>query len=74
MTSMYDLNMLKEFAQQMDWEGGWDGITRHGHNGSGDNKLDDLLEKFEAALSALDDHWDHLNKLYDLSPDEENED
>lgn len=68
---MSDVKKLRDFAQQMDWEGGWDGITRHGHDGSGDGELDSLLEQFEAALDALDNRWDELNKAFDLTPDED---
>lgn len=68
---MADVKKLKDFAQQMDWEGGWDGITRHGHDGSGDDKLDNLLEQLEVVLNALDNRWDELNKVYDLTQDED---
>lgn len=71
---MSDVNKLREFAQQMDWEGGWSGITYHGHDGSGDDLLDRLLEEFEVALAKLDDRWTALNTAFDLEGYEEEED
>lgn len=64
---MTDVKKLASFAAKMEWEGGWEGIVRYGiSDGTGDGKLDILLEKFEAALEALDIHWENLNDEYDL--------
>lgn len=64
---MTDVKKLINFAAKMEWEGGWEGIVRYGlGEGSGNDKLDSLLEKYEAALEALDTHWEDLNDQYEL--------
>lgn len=43
-----------EFYDKMDWEGGIEGIIRHGHNGSGFSNLDDALTAVEEAMDTVD--------------------
>lgn len=69
---MTDIKKLREVAQALEWEGGWSELLDHGlDDGTGDDKLDSLLEKFEAARDALDARWNELNGLHDLSWQEE---
>lgn len=65
---MTDVTKLREFAQVLEWEGGWGEAADHGvDNGTGDGKLDTLLEKLMVAREALDERWRELNNLYDLT-------
>lgn len=70
---MSDVEKLREFASQLEWEGSFEGIVDHGHNGSGDDKLDWLLEKFGVALQQLRDRWDLLTMEFDLESQTEDE-
>lgn len=60
----FNAKKFAEFMAKVDWEGGWDEIVQHGHDGSGDAKLDALLEEFKAALNALDRRADALYKKH----------
>lgn len=70
---MSDVKLLREFAAQLEWEGGFEAIVDHGHDGSGDDKLDYLLEKFDVALQQLRERWDELNQEFDLGSQEDEE-
>lgn len=71
---MTNLRKLRETAQSLEWEGGWSALLDHGiDNGTGDDKLDDLLDKLEAINWKLDARWRELNELHDLSWQEEDE-
>lgn len=50
---MTDVKKFHEFMQQMDWEGGYEGIVNHGFDGTGDGKLDNLMEELEAILEEI---------------------
>lgn len=59
-----DVKKFAEFYGHMDWEGGLEGIVRHGHDGSGDAKLDTLLEKLEVLLEQTDAHLQAIWATY----------
>lgn len=50
---MTDVKKFHEFMQLMDWEGGYVAIIEHGFDGTGDDKLDGLMEELEAAYEAV---------------------
>lgn len=55
---------IEQFVEWYDWmdnEGGIEGIIRHGHNGTGDNLLDYLLENLEMWLDKVDTR---INKIH----------
>lgn len=43
-----------EFMDQMDWEGGIEGIIRHGHDTTGFADLDDAMARVQQALDKVD--------------------
>lgn len=71
---MHDIGLLRDFSSMMEWEGGFELLARHGHNGSGDDKLDTLMEKLHVILEQLDERWARLNAEFDLESPEEEED
>lgn len=55
------LQRLREFAQQMDWEGGALELYNHGYDPDiGDAKLEDALERLGAASEAFGAVWENL--------------
>ena len=48
-----DIKKLKEFIGKLEWEGSYENIIDYGiDGGTGDSKMDYLLENLEAALEA----------------------
>lgn len=71
-----DIKQFKEFCDQMEWEGGLEGIVRHGHDSTGDVELDSMLENLEMWLSKADGRIRHILETHrvDLEASEEDED
>lgn len=51
---MTDVKLFAKFYHAMDWEGGLEGIIRHGFDETGDPPLDNILEQLEGWLNAAD--------------------
>lgn len=66
-------DMLQQFVGVLEWEGGWEGLCRHGVVDSGDGKLDSLIEELDGLLAALDERLDELHQEYDLDTGDEDE-
>ena len=51
---MTDVKVFAELYHAMDWEGGLEGIVRHGFNTSGDDELDVILDQLEVLIEKAD--------------------
>lgn len=70
---MTDVKKFHEFMQEMEWEGGLEGIILHGHDGSGDAELDDCLEHVELAINMARRRISKLSDEYGEYGEEDNE-
>lgn len=61
---MVNVKQFVDFLGQMDWEGGVEGIVRHGFDTSGDVILDDLLDQVDSMLQEINSRIDLLNKRH----------
>ena len=73
---MTDVKQFAEFYFAVDWEGGLEGIVRHGFRTSGDEELNKILAELEWALNAADrrieqimnEHGDEVMEIQDNDP------
>lgn len=74
---MTDINKLRDFADKMEYEGGFVEMVNYGLPDTGDDQLNELLNKLKAALTEVEGHWFQLNAKYNLDEydweDEEDE-
>lgn len=65
MSLVGDIKKFKEFERQMEWEGGIEGIVRHGRDDTtGFSALDTLLEQMESILQEIDGTMDNIYTAY----------
>lgn len=74
-----DIKKLLDFADKMEYEGGFVEMIAYGIGDTGDSQLNDLLRKLGDALTDVEDRWRELNEVHDLTvyyddDDEEDED
>lgn len=61
-----DIQKLRDFADKMEYEGGFIEMVNYGLTDTGDAQLNDLLRKLGDALVDVESHWAELNVKYNL--------
>lgn len=56
--------LFNEWLQQMDWEGGYEGLARHGHEDSGVPRINSLMGELEFILRELDNEVNKATEKY----------
>lgn len=70
---MTDIKRLRQFADKLEWEGGFSEMIRYGLFDSGDVILNELLKELSSSLERTEERWAYLEseyRLYDRDEDE----